>query len=293
MISLPRFRRPSLRMQYLLSAMLLGLSIQLLTLHTDTVRDMRDIGLPAALALPAIQHRMDILKEQTEMAELQTSISGNPNEEMLKMYVLPNDTALERLLATLDAVTLQLRREGNLQTLSAVEVGEATPVDVSTDDGPVTYTKTAINFEADVTEKGLESLFLFQELSGYLTVSDALTPEQQSNLLHLTEQENPAAVTALEAFLATDLLTYAKAPQRVEDQLFKSFSSDSFMQTVRGVIQQSSLTRIAPLLSGSVGSMLEAQKLWPLRFLMPVKSAIRQTAEGQYHIAVMWEAYSR
>lgn len=293
MISFAVLRRPSLRMQYLLSTMLLGLSIQLLTIHTDTVRDMRDIGLPAALVLPSIQHRMDILKEQTEMAELQTRISGNPNEEMLRMYVLPNDAAIDRLLATVDAVTLQLRREGSLSNLSAVQVGDATTTDVSTDDGQVTYTKTAINFEADVTEQGLASLFLFQDLSGYLTVSDALTTEEQSQLLHLTEEENPTAVTALEAFLATDLLTYAKAPQRFEDQLFKSFSSEAFMRTFHGIIQQSALMRITPVLSGSIGFTLETQKLWPLRFLMPVKSAIRQTGENTFHIAVTWEAYSR
>lgn len=285
MITLASLRRPSLHVQYLLSAMLLGLSIQLLTLHVETVRDMRDIGLPAALAMPSIQQRLSIIKEQSEVAELQASISGDSNEEMLRMYVLPDNAALDRLLATVDAFTTELKKQGALTGLSPVQVGD------EMQSGDVM--KTPVSFEADVTADGLRTLFLFQDLSGLLTVSDALTADEQSELLHLTEQENPAAITALETFLSTDLLTYAKAPQVTQDQLFRSFSSDVFADSFSRITEQSDLGAIAELLSGPLARTLEAQKLWPLRFLMPVKSAIRQTGENQYHIAVTWEAYSR
>lgn len=285
MITLASLRRPSLRVQYLLSVTLLGLSIQLLTLHVETVRDMRDIGLPAALAMPSIQQRLSIIKEQSEVAELQASISGDSNEEMLRMYVLPDNAALDRLLATVDAFTTELKKQGALTGLSPVQVGD------EMQSGDVM--KTPVSFEADVTADGLRTLFLFQDLSGLLTVSDALTADEQSELLQLTEQENPAAITALETFLSTDLLTYAKAPQVTQDQLFRSFSSDVFADSFSRITEQSDLGAIAELLSGPLARTLEAQKLWPLRFLMPVKSAIRQTGENQYHIAVTWEAYSR
>ncbi|UPA22452.1 hypothetical protein K8942_05385 [Candidatus Peribacteria bacterium] len=285
MITVASIRRPGLRVQYLLSAMLLGLSIQLLTLHVETVRDMRDIGLPAALALPSIQHRMNIIKEQSEVAQLQASITGDSSEEMLRMYVLPDDTALDRLLATVDALTTELRKQGMLASLSPVQVGDETDADG--------FTKTPVSFEADVTAEGLKTLFLFQDLSGLLTVSDALTADEQTALLQLTEQENPAAITALETFLSMDLLTYAKAPQVAQDQLFRSFSSDVFTDSFSRMTEQSDLGAIVELLSGPLARSLEAQKLWPLRFLMPVKSAIRQTGVNQYHIAVTWEAYSR
>lgn len=294
MSTFPRMRRLGLRLEYLLSALFLGLSIQLLTLHVADVRSMRDVGLPAALALPSIEHRMNVLKEQSEVATVHASIMGDSTEEMLHMYVLPSDTALDRLLATLDTLTTELRRQGALSTLSPIETGETVEVNVTGSNGQTAhFTKTPINFEADVSEEGLKTLFLFQDLSGYLTISDVLTPDEQSALLHLTEQENPAAVTALETFLSTDLLSYAQSPDLVDNQLFKSFSSDAFTQTFRSITAQSSLDRIASLLSGPLGHALQRDKLWPLRFLMPVKSAVREIEKGQFHVAVTWEAYNK
>ncbi len=254
---------------------------------------MRDIGLPAALVLPSIEHRMSILQEQSDVAELQANITGDSSEEMLHMYVLPDNSNLDRLLTTIDALTTELRRQKNLSALSPVQVGSSVPVTIKIGDSSRSFEKTPVSFEADVNEQGLKTLFLFQNLSGLLSVSDALTDAQQTELLHLTEQENPAAVTALESFLSTDLLSYAGAPQLTEEQLFKSFSSDAFIQSFHGITQASALGDVVQLLSGPLGQTLQTQKLWPLRFLMPVKSAIRETGEGRYHVAVTWEAYSR
>lgn len=294
MIALPYIRRPSLRTEYLLSALFIGLSVQLLSLQASAVRSMRDIGLPAALTLPSIEHRMGILKEQSEVAAMQASLTGDSSEEMLHMYVLPDGNALDRLLGSLDTLTSELRRQGALTALSPIHTGDSVEVPITDADGKTsTFSKVPVSFEADVTEEGLQTLFLFQELSGFLTVGDLFPAEAQSELLHLTEQENPAAVTALETFLSTDLLTYAQAPDAVDNQLFKSFSSAGFAQTFHMITAQSSLSRVTALLSGPVGRALQKDKLWPLRFLLPVKSAIRQTGEGTYHVAVEWGAYGR
>ncbi len=294
MMSLPRPHRLGLRVEYLLSALFLGLSIQLLTLHVSDVRAMRDVGLPAALALPSIEHRMSVLKEQSEVAQLQASIVGDSTEEMLHMYVLPSDTATDRLLATLDTLTTELRRQGMLSSLSPIHTGDAISVEMmDAQKKTATFSKIPVTFEADVTGKGLQTLFLFQNVSGLLTVSDVLTSDEQSALLRLTEEENPAAITALETFLGTDLLSYAQSPDLVENQLFKSFSSDSFTQTFHSLIGQSSLGSVASLLSGPIGHALQRDKLWPLRFLVPVDSAIRQIDTDQFHVALHWEAYNR
>jgi hypothetical protein len=144
-----------------------------------------------------------------------------------------------------------------------------------------------------VTDEGLKDLFHFQDLAGLLTISDALTPEEQTELLHLTEAENPAAVTALESFLATDLLTYANNADSVNDQLLKSFTSDSFATSLKAITQQSKLEDAVQLLSSPLGKAVQAQKLWPLRFVIPADTAIRQTDAMHYHVAVTWQMYHR
>ncbi len=289
MISLASVRRLSVRVQLLLSAMFLGLSVQMLSLHTGDVKAMRDVGLPAALELPAVEHRISILKEQSDAAAMQASVAGDSSAEMLHMYVLPDTSGLDRLLATIDTFTTELKRTGMLKNLSAVQVGNAEPVSLS----GAALTKVPVSFEADMTLEGVQALFLFQKLSGYLTIGDVLTSEQQHLLLQLTEQENPAAITALETFLSTDLLTYAAQPAEVQNNLLKSFTSDSFAVSLKELIAQSDLASASQLLNSPLGHALQTQKLWPLRFLIPVKSALRQTGDTTYHIAVTWEVYGR
>ena len=287
-ISFLRFRL-STQVQLISSAMFLGLSVQLLALQVSDVRAMRDVGLPAAVAVSGMQSRISILKEQSDVAQLQASVTGGASEEMLHMYVLPDQHALDRLLATVDVLTTNLQKEGALSQMSPVHVGDSVDATIAGSH----FTKTPVSFETDVTEEGQKQLFLFQHLAGLLTVSDALSSEEQSTLLHLTEQENPAAVTALETFLATDLLTYSNNPHEVEQQLLKSFTSNAFEQSLRGIIQESTLQDVQQLLVSPFGHALQTQKLWPLRFMMPVQSAIADKGNGQFHVAMTWEAYSK
>ena len=287
-------RRVLLHLQMILAVMFLGLSVQLLALYVDDVRAMRDVGLPAALSLPDIQRRMGILKEQSDVAQLQASVVGGSSEEMLDMYVLPDESELDRLLATVDLLTTELQKQGQLSGLTPVNIGESADVSVnSAHNSSAHFTKIPVNFEADVNEEGLKTLLLFQDLAGLLTISDALTKEEQSTLLNLTEQENPAAVTALETFLSTDLLSYVNNPKLAEEQLLKSFNSDTFEQSLHAIMKESPLHDVQALLLSSFGKALQTQKLWPLRFIIPTKTSLADKGDGLFHVAFMWEAYHR
>lgn len=294
MISFAHLHRLSVRTKFILSGTFLALSVGLLTMHISKVQDAKSIGLPAALALPAIEQRMAVLKEQSEVAELQASLNGSSGEEMLRMYVTPAQASLDRLLGTIDALAASLRSTGDLTSLSAVKVKTGTGFSLTTADGQVkNFTATPVSFEADVTEKGMKTIFLFEEISGLFTVGDALTPTEQDSLLRLTENENPAAVTALESFLSTDLLSYARDTKAVEGHLLQSFTTQEFAQSIRSVTQGSRLPAAAELLNGSFGRALLAQKLWPLRFLTAKGATITQNDNGTYRVAVMWDAISR
>src|SRR3989338_317738 len=210
-LSRPHWLRMSSRTGAVLA--LAGTSMLLLLVHVLAVREMRSTGLPAASALPALQHRVAVLTEQAEVSELQAALGGGTQEEAVRRFVLPATTDTDRLLATLDTLFEVLRARKDLSAVSAV-------------------TLLPLRFEANVTEEGAATLLRFFDTAGMLTVSDALTPEETALLLRLTEQENPAAVTALERFLATDLLRYAHSPRPFQDQLLAAFSSDEFRQTL-------------------------------------------------------------
>ncbi len=282
------FHRLTARAQMILMLVLLTLSAVFIVLHGVRVRQMKEVGLPAALALPQIEKRLDVLKEQAEVMQLQQSVSDGSNSEQLHVYVLPDEPRLDRLLATFDALFEALRQGTSLTTVSAVHVGDT--VAASRD---ASLTMTPVSFEADVNEEGLHSLFLFTDVSGLLTVGDAFTPEEQSLLLSLTEQENPAAVTALESFLSQTLLTYAQDPKHSEEQLLKSFTSDSFTEALHTIARESRLREVTRLFSGNFLSVIEARKLWPLRFLTVAKADIEDRGNNQFHIAVTFTAYGR
>lgn len=256
----------------------------LLWMHAVSVREMREIGLPAALALPQIEKRMDILKEQNEIAELQAALRGGSEEERLRVYVLPEKEDIDRLLATFDVLFSYLEQRSMLESVSGVQVGESVPSSHGLHALPV-------SFEAVVTREGMAELLLFAELSGLLTVSDALAPEDIDALLALTEQENPSSVAALENFLATDLLRYSEEPKSFEEQLRKSFSTAAEDQ-LRTLLDAPHLRR-ARTLFGALAPVLRQQNLWPLRLLTIEKAASANAENGLMHVSFTLHAYVR
>lgn len=287
-------RLSSLTRSLTLSGVMLSLSLGLLVSQANRVRAMRDVGLPAALAIPAMEHRMSILKEQAETATVQAALGGGSSEELLHMYVLPQEHALDRVLNVLDTLTTSLAQKKQLQHLSPVQVSDTENRTMTLPSGETaSVTITPLTFEADLNADGLASLSLFLKLSGLLTVGDALTSDQQSSLLQLTEEENPAAVAALEMFLGTDLLSYARAPKAVEDQLLQSFASQTAGSSVTDVLRHSLLQDVSTLLSGSFGQTLLAEKLWPLPFIMPGTIDLSEGQDGFTHVKVNVEAYGR
>lgn len=256
----------------------------LLWMHAASVREMREVGLPAAMALPQIEKRMDILTEQNEIAELQAALRGGSEEERLRVYVLPEEEEIDRLLATFDVLFSYLEQKRLLNSVGGVQVGERIPADEGLSALPV-------SFEAVVSPEGLSDLLLFAELSGLLTVSDALTSADIDALLALTEVENPASVAALENFLATDLLRYSEEPKPFEEQLRKSFSIAA-EEHLRALLDAPHLRR-ARALFGQMAPVLRQQNLWPLRLLTIEKVTTETEKNGLVRVALTLHAYVR
>ena len=273
------YNRLSPAQSLMISAGLLTSSALLLWLHAQAVADMREVGLPAALALPQVEQRIAVLKEQNDIAQLQASLRGGSQEEMINVYVLPKEADTDRLLAMFDVLFNWLEQKHQLTSFSAVTVG-------SPEDG-----KMPVSFDAVLTQEGLSNLMLFADLSGLLTVSDALSQEDIQHLLALTEQENPSSVAALEHFLSTGLLDYALEPRPYEEQLRKSFSTQA-EPLLRSVLDGSRVRHARELLK-DLGATLRKQNLWPLRLLTVEKATIEAQDGGMVKLEIRLDAYTR
>lgn len=277
------------RSAFLLGAAVLCLSasVRLGFAHADAVEQMRELGLPAAVRIPEIERRLTMLQEQAEAARLQAAINGGVLEEYVQAYVVPGGAEIDRLVSTLDALFAHWQQEGVVASFGGVRV---LPTEVLDDNVSV----VPVEMEAVLQDEGLRRLLLFIELSGSLTVYEALGEESARLLLGLTERENPAAVTALEHFLSTELLRYALEPAAYERLLLTAFSSDSFTQSFRNVTDASRLQDAVSLFGGETGRLLARERLWPLRMLAVRDADMeRQETDDTVRIRLTVDAYLR
>lgn len=282
-----------LRRALLLFALLLG--ILCFGLGTFFIMDHARIVLRAEEALPDVErltvlrHRVAVLKAQLEVADLEESVRGTAHLEQLRTNVLPREIRLEGLVGALELLRDQLIADRQLETMSDVQLGAVTNLPSS---GMLlqAYPLT-VSFVG--TKQALSTIGLFVELSGAVTVGDILSQGAIERLLTATEEENPAAVTAVEQFLSLSLLSYARSPERFDDLLAKSFLSPEFLRRLHVILSESKLSSARYLLGGAFGESIERQNLWPLRFLSLEKSTVETLGTGRHRLELRLIAYVR
>lgn len=258
----------------------------LLRAHAVSVEEMRSIGLPAALAVPVIEKRLQILAEQNEVAELQSVLQTGGAKEFIGLYLLPEEDDIKRLLAMFDLLFGELEQKGQLSHFSSITVGTRVLTDVKDVEA------LPLSFDVHVTQEGLSEFLRFIDLSGLLTVSNALEKQGIDRLLALTEEDNPASVIALEQFLGTDLLRYSEDPALYEGQLSKAYASPLFAHTFRDVLQAPRM-RYAREMLQAFAPALRSQNLWPVRLLTIESVTVHSAGNDQVRAEVKLRAYVR
>lgn len=246
--------------RWVASATLLLLGGKFLAIHITTVRDVQASSLPLAQEIPVLEHRLSVLKEQKELTELSHALRVGSPEEQVHVYALPKETDLDKIVTAFDALAREMRHRKLLTNISPITFGEVTPAADGIRRQPMML---ALTLHRD----GIVGLQTFVRLSGLLSVADALTPDERSRLLLQTELENPAAIIALEQFLNTDLLGYLREPRPAEEQLLKSFSSQSFERAFRDIVRPSLLADAGRLLTPEFAEMLADARLWPMQMM--------------------------
>ena len=269
------------------SLSLIALGAVFLAQHISTVRDVRASSLPLAQEIPGLERRLNVLKQQKELSELSHALRTGSPEERVHVYVLPEEADLDKVVTAFDALAQELRKRKLLTVISPIAFGETRP-------GPEGMKEQSVTLELAMHQEGIEALQTFVKLSGLLSVADALSSEERSRLLLQTELENPAAIVALEQFLNTDLLSYLREPRPAEEQLLKSFSSQSFERAFRDVVRTSLLADAGRLLSPAFTDKLSAARLWPMQ-MMDIESLELEAgrSEGWYRVKLEILLYMR
>ena len=171
--------------------------------------------------------------------------------------------------------------------LSAITVGDPLP------DHPLPgITAHPLSFTVDLTPDAFSRFLSLINLSGYLTVGDALTAEERHLLFRLTEEDHLSGLLSLERFLSLSLFDYALDPRAAEQVLLQSFPSETFQESFLTIQRASPLHTAERAFGDGMGKMLRQAELVPLRFLELEKLSAEETG-GRIRADITLHAYSR
>lgn len=285
-----RMRRHRLiRTVFFLSAgiTMLSLSGFLLADHAAAILEVREVSLPLVAEIPKFERRLATLTDQVEMAELHAATSFGSQEERVNVFVLPEDIDLDRLLSVFDILGEELKSQGILTEISDITMSDPIPADEE-----LQVRSVSMKFAAH--EEGVQIFLSLIKFAGLLSIGDTLSSEEHRLLLQKTEEENPAGIIAVEQFLSTDLLSYAREPKTYEAQLLRAFTSPSFTKSIQDTLQSPLLRDARRILGGEIGVRLQQYDLWPLPLMVLDDVRIRAgSASGWFSLMVSVHVYSR
>lgn len=272
------FGHPALH--FTLGLTLLTISGILLYGHAQAITITRTESVPLLAELPSLEHTAKILKEQSELAELEATTRVGSQIERVRTYVLPEKSDLDRTIAVFEIMRETLSKKHQLGSMSDITFEEQNTREDGTIVRPLLVSFT-------VHEEAAPDIAALLRLSGLMSVGDALTEQEIALLLDSTEAENPSGIVAVEQFLSTDLLNYAQNTRLAEERLLRSFVSTSFVQSLQNVTRTSLLRDATRVLGGEIGAELQRYELWPLQMMSIEKAELEPgSVEGWYTLSL-------
>ncbi len=287
-----RVRLPVALIAFAGGCAMLSYSMILLEGHYRELRDVRESTLPLAAQIPPLERRAALLSRQTELSELEAGVRAESAEEKLRVYVLPKGDDLRRLLPFLESARTLLERRRLLSSMSPMQIGEPEDV-VLPGQGPEPLQARTISFSMVIRPEGRAQFMTILELSGMITVGDALSPENLRDIFALTEGQNFASIVPIEQFLAVDLLSYLQEPRLHDERLAQALGSRPMIDGVRSILQSSRLPQVRDYLLGDLGRTIVAQKFWPVQFITIERESLSETTGGWETLDLTLKAYSR
>ncbi len=252
--ALPNFRRPLWQLLGSVAALLAA--GMLLSVHMEYFTALRSQVLPAARQIPELEQRAALLREQIDQADVVGSVHAASLGEQVQAYVLPTDANAGRLARALEAVGDTLQKQNWVHNMR-VEVGGVQ------DFGSGMVLRT-VEVETAANEQGLQALLDLVDVSGTLSVADALPAALEHDLLQESEHGSPGDILLLQELFHMDLPTYVQNGADAMERLRGNIATPEMSNLLSQLENVSVLAGATRLLQGDTGTALGAKDLWPL-----------------------------
>lgn len=253
-------------------------------LHADSLRSVREQGLPLAAELPPLNRKLAMLTQEVQLAEVQRELQSGSIQEKLRTTVLPETFDQARIISFFDVLR---------GSLSSAQPGDSLQIGQPKQSAYSGIQSIAITWKLRIAQDDATRLMKSVHITGLVTVADALPENGLSDLLRPIESGNPSDIVALEQFLSTDLFSYARDPKVYTDRLLQAVTSQTFADVFLTVEKSSLLPEAHEILSSSFGDALAKQKLWPSPFFTLKTLSLRTVEKGMQEVTVEVETFIR
>lgn len=223
--------------------------------HMEVITSTQDSTVPSLASVQQLEQVREVLEQQAELAELQVALESDYTEEQVFAFVLPDELDTDRIVALFDAMQQYFTYHG----LAASETTELF-IDKHA-------AEPSITLEVPLHSSAVAIWTQLVELSGIVTVHDALSAQDRLALLRYTELHNPAALPDIEAFFSLPLLEYGSDADLHIRRLMRSFNDDVFTELIELAILSPHMQGANTLFSGSLGELFTQNSLWPMPFM--------------------------
>lgn len=241
---------------YLLSMLLLSLTLLVLMVQVNRMREMSVTAGSLAMDLRELRSSVNILKVNIESERLYGQVGKAALEEQATVFVLPSSVDQNRTLRLFKQIALSVSTKEKPLLFEALTFEATTP-------GDPTKIPARITLKGDLQD--VTDFLNVLRWSGYFTIHDVIGA-RSSIILKKIQAEAPLALPAAEELLRTDLLAYASRPDQTEEQALQDLP-DSLKTEIRQLLLEAGLADMRFSLR-DVASSLRTERAWPLPLLM-------------------------
>lgn len=259
------------------TTMLLGLTACTLVYnHVQVITSTQSSTVPSLASVQQLEQVREVLQQQTELAELQIALESDYIEEQVEAFVLPTELDTDRIVALFDAMQQYFAYHGLAAGNETELFIERSAIDPS------------ISLVLPMHADAIAIWSQLVELSGIVTVHDALNPEHRTALLRYTEKNTPAALPDIEAFFNLSLLEYGSDADLHIRRLMRSFNDSVFTELLELAITSPHMQGASKLFSGSLGELFAQNSLWPMPFMQLNQLSLTKGSEDHWY-QTRWE----
>jgi|GEM_PF-5385644 len=254
----PRTTAGGVMLRIGVSASLFVVSGFLITKHVEHVQQVRTGNVPLAASVTSLHVQEQRLTSVLETQDIQAAMNDGSMKEIIASSVLPKEDTSTTVIAAVEQMRNVLEASGDIRSMKPITL-DASPVAIQ-DPMPA----TRVHIEAVVTERGAKEFMALMSTLGTYTVNDVLLEHDRKALIALSDAGSVQSHSAVAAFLALPLTSFALDAPAYMDRLMAVLGAERSRVLLQSIRASEPLASTTTLLAGDIGTALQKAQLWPL-----------------------------